>query len=336
MEKIENPELVKLLRKNRHLYNELFAIHMVQYPDLDGETVFRFISEKIDPAMSILSDTAESSGVGESTYETIFQILYEKTLKLTGSMGLNLAWDGYGDLVKIPGMMKHITIDEPELFLETLFSAAEKLINFSPEKFSKWVALLMNLAENPHHIKDLETFRTAGRFAAWMCGMASLREKVIHGPDISDKLFTSLKVNTQKPEYEGLTLNDIKGSPWFTETSGDNFTYRYTVSGFRGFEGHFIRPPVISQINGRFLATDGEQVFSVFTDAFGSMVTEISAIEPVEVINGCRTKVPKNITFLSNNDRDIFKDIRSVAATEDTVIISRDRSHQLYIYGNRG
>jgi hypothetical protein len=115
----------------------------------------------------------------------------------------------------------------------------------------------------------------AGQVAGWRSGMAAYRTDALAVAGRLDPALAAAALGMPTDGWEPAAfLARLRDDPWFDPAApapveGGGPRPPAAVGSFRGFGGPFVRPPTLAVVAGRVLATDGDDWFAVFADAFG-------------------------------------------------------------------
>jgi hypothetical protein len=160
--------------------------------------------------------------------------------------------DGWSAL--LPQLPRHLSAAPRRV----VASATNALANLERAgRPAEWIERMQALALC---CSDVDELLVAGQVAAWRSGMAAYRVQ-------AQELAAGLSADARAAAgVEGVDPLRLPGP--------------VRVGAFRGFGGAFMRPPTVTVADGRVLATDGEGVWEVFADAFGTAVMRTHATVP--------------------------------------------------------
>jgi hypothetical protein len=179
--------LAAVLRNRREDFNARFERARHLFPQLDGEQVFGFVREAIDPvavAVNAVDPTAVDAVVS-AAYDAGLTLVGQK---LAGAAGRYPAiTDGFKRV--FPASAKHLAA-APERVIAALSNALHSLASVGADgqagsslddaqtrrsgaRPEEWIAAMTRLAP---HCADVESLLQVGQVAAWRAGLAHFRD----------------------------------------------------------------------------------------------------------------------------------------------------------------
>ena len=304
MEKISFAPLVAHLREQHAYYNQVYLDHELQHGIADGNALRKWIVEVVEP---VLIHTTKDD---PDKLPSVFKAFYNELLKLTGSRVLVSHEKEYRELWRVLVKMPVLFRTYPAKILSSLHNALQSVRTFQPTMTLKWIELMDKTVSVCASLDDL---LHCGRFNAWFCGLAHLREKCKLDA-LSPPLRNKLQEQSTQPLEKLLAQSWIdKMNPVFIDTPG----------GFTGLNGAFVQPPLLKDVGDYVVATDNGNAFLLFADEFGSVLLPTTAT----------TKTESIISLRQFRELVLFDDVSSCVIKNNTLFLTRHSSHYIYIYG---
>lgn len=314
MEKIKHKPLIEHLKRTGDQYDQLCRHYEMRFGAIPSAVLTSWIVRIIEPI--ITATTAQEAQAGK-----IFQVLYKNILQLLGNQLAMTYEQEYRSAWMILAGNPQLMQTSPSRLVNAINSALLSFRRFQPNKVLGWIA---SMGQTIQHCNTVEEFLACGRVYAWLCGMAHLREKAI--ADVSvlrDDLKDLIESNS------GQTLHELTGKQWRSATP----VFAGVAGGFTGLSGAFITPPQVALIDNQIVATDNKYACALFADAFGSVLLPGLPIT-VQQVNG-RVSQDAFRSFVSRFGTKVvpFEDVSSSVMKDNTLVITRQTSFHLFIYG---
>ncbi len=215
--------------------------------------------------------------------------LYEVSLELfaAGHFGdgsktryLSRLWDEL-----MPKIARHVARD-PRRVAGSLSNALVQIEQQSAPIAERWLNLLIQLN---HYTESVDELLVLGKVAAWVSGMSHFRRSAL----AASRLLPSRTVSSLFGFSPGADDNSIRnylsqldGNPWCNSLDSiperDLEISQVAICGaFRGFGGLMMKPPSVATVDGRLMVSDGEQVWQIFADRYGSVIQRVN-LEPFQ------------------------------------------------------
>lgn len=179
---------------------------------------------------------------------------------------VRIGWDRL-----LPQLAPQLVID-PQRVIAAITNALDSLARMPAARPAQWVDLMVAVAARTPSVDEL---LAAGQVAAWRSGMAAYRRDALAIAAALDPTLAAAALGMPAEGWEpDAFIARLHDDPWFDPASpapveGEAPRPPAAVGSFRGFGGPFLRPPIIAVAGDRVVATDGEDWFVVFADAFG-------------------------------------------------------------------
>ena len=269
------PALSAQLQAGRAGYNQLFRAAAQAHPGLDGEAFQLWLETTLDPvAESVAAARPESlaRAVGE---------LYELALPLVargwlGPLARQPAIDE--GLREVLAALPHCTASATGQFAGAVLNALHRLAAADPNQARRWSEGMKRLAP---WCNDVDTALALGRVLAWRCGLPSLRTRALQEARSLPAEAVQQALGLQAP-LSPQRLDQLIARPLAMPDGKptDPIGLLGWVGGFRGFGGHFARPPRVGLDEGALVAGDGDALCRLFADGYGIEAVKVGTGQP--------------------------------------------------------
>lgn len=270
-----NSALAIVLRARRQDFNERFVHARHAKPTLDPSTFKQVLATVVAPVVE------EWARYPQMDKDEVVDTLYDIALELTGAglLGQSGKPDSLDDAwrVVLPAA-PHLVKSDCAGFAAIVTNSTYNVSRVPDAKRSHFVYELARLAAV---CPDLKTLRDAGKILAWRCGLAHYRDGALDACSGLGWEFVGLAMGFS--EAPNMSLADfqqkLRDDPWmhpFSVAGGvpaTSLRIAKQVGAFRGYGGHFLRPPEVVVSDEDFYATDGEGWWLHCVDIFGSTFT---------------------------------------------------------------
>lgn len=270
--------LAAFLAAHRDALNARFAAARHMLPQLDGGAFLEHLRGTLSPiADAVAADAIEK-------VEPVLFALYELSLDLVGRQLLGPAArrpvvnDGWRTLLpRAPRLLGR----EPVRLAGAVTNALCQLSNQPGARPADWIG---HMAQMTHASTSVSELLACGQVAAWRAGMARYRESALAtaaqlGPRLGS---VALGLAQELPaDSFGALLGLLGEDPWRTPESAlaqlvapgarapRGLAIVAQAGAFRGFDGEFLRPPMVSVDQGRLVVHDGVSAWILAADIFG-------------------------------------------------------------------
>ena len=188
---------------------------------------------------------------------------------------------------------------------------------------------------------DPAEFKRRGLVHAWMCGLARFREGALGaagelGDELLDKILGAPGVRGRA------VLESMKKDPWFDPACSGSGPVFLHADGHRGLGGNFTGIPEVCAGSGALYALDRDSVFRIYADRFGVETVPVAGSVPAKGA-GCTPDVVQYVNgrFITGNAEFSLPEfcsgeVKSAAASGNTVAWTMKNSYKIYIAGLRG
>ena len=265
--------LAAVLRNRREDFNARFERARHLFPQLDGEQVFDFVREAVDP-VAVAVDAVDPTAV-----DAVISAAYDAALtlvgqKLAGSAGrYPTIAEGWKRV--LPASATHL-VRAPERVIAALSNALHSLASAGAGT-GTWIATMTRLAP---HCADVESLLQAGQVAAWRAGLAHFRDGALALAATLPSQLAALAIGIERDTAD--VLSRLSKDIWFDPTAGDQsarLRIAREVGAFRGYGGLFKQPPQIAAIGGGWLVRSADDHWFLTVDAFGATFHRATADE---------------------------------------------------------
>ncbi|WP_207534806.1 hypothetical protein [Desertivirga arenae] len=316
MEKVRFPPLIEYLKESSDEYNKMYYQQELKSGAINSMMLSKWIVQNVEPLIIAVHKVAPES------LPKVFKALYASSLSLLGN---NLAITheeeykhGWNLCLHIPQLL----VLQPQRILNAINTALESLRQHQPEKVLNWLNLMRNLATK---CKSVELFLDYGRFAAWTCGMAHLREKAA-------KIYLDLPgevLELIQGEVKNVRIADLIELGWRKEKYG---SFEGVAGGFYGYGKAFIQPPLVALVENIIVASDGVSSSALFADALGTVLISDIPVSADYIKEQALQSRENQLRKIQKHFPIPFDDVTSVAANKSTLVVSRSSSHYLFLY----
>ena len=317
MEKVSFPPLIAHLKEASLEYNQLYYEQELKSGVVDKAILSKWIVQVIEPIVESCFTVMPES------LPRVFKTFYSNILNLLGSNLALIHESEYEQAWKICGMAPHLVAHYPQRILSAVNSALLSLRQYQPERIEEWLRFMHNIAG---FCNTKEEFLDCGRILAWLCGMAHLRKEAI-------RAFNVLPDGIKKALAEQISDGRLDYLLTYCWDETESLNFIGCVGGFSGYGNGFIHPPRVTIIDGFIVAADTESSVVFFADANGSVLLRNANYAPELVFIKSDTsplsKVRNGKMKFSVN----FDDITSCVDLNSTLVLTRESSFYLYIYG---
>ena len=336
VEGLSGTALARVLEAGRDAFNARFARARAGGAPIDAEAFLAHLRDVVAP----IADAVES--VRPERVGAVVDVAYDLSLQLMSSTLLGSQarhpWIARGWRDVAP-MAPWLLATDPRGTLGSITNALHNLFLTDRARPAQWVTEMAALAPL---LRDLRELRHVGHVVAWRCGMAHHRKAALRscGALRSELALRALGIDGGDPARVAAALEALGDDPWLlpakalASPSARELRMVGTVGAFRGFGGRFIRPPSVQRgRDGGLVATDGEGVWALWADVFGSVLIPLPSL-PESVSSTPRFRVGRDGT-VAIDDREVrFEGLAgstSHAADETTLAVTIDQSHEIFL-----
>ena len=310
LEKITYKPLIDHFKECQNEYDQQIAQFELKHGQLPVGIVVHWVTEVVQPIIVSISDA------DEAIVANVTRVLFDHVLRFSSGAVLVEYEDEFSRTWKLASSYKAQASTQPSLFFNTINAAILAVIKYNPSKLPKWVAIMEGFSEGG--TVSFDDFKKGGKIAAWMCGLAHLREQ---SKEAFISLNSTLKEKLSTHNSLEFSLEHCLQNPWLR---ADKFELK--LGGFKGFNnGVFKQPPILVHYDEVLFATDGNSNVAVFFDAFGTIILENSNLNDVHW-----SGVP-----LVSIAPMLYQDISSSVLIDNFTVFTRTSSHFIFIqFGN--
>jgi hypothetical protein len=286
----------------------------MRFGEIPGTVLSSWIVDVVEPVVA-------ASAKGEDEAGKVFNSFYKGLLAHLGNQLAITYENEYQSawlmLTKNPGLV------------QTSFTRAFNAINnalltirkHQPERVEDWIE---HMTATIADCRTIDEFLSVGRIYAWLSGLSQFRERAL-----SEMVTLNQELKQRVARESGNELSDITSKRWLSMKP----VFVGTAGGFAGLRGSFMEPPRIALLDDQVVATDGHSTYALFTDTFGSVLLQNNTFDALMVRAKSQNDGVKK--FISKFDESLvpYTDITTSIMTDNTLILSRNSSFYLYIFG---
>ncbi len=274
-----------------------------------------------------------------SRVETAALALYDLALELVGRDLLGgharSAWVEAGWSGLLPGLAPFLAL-EPRIVAGSITNALYNLSQVPGARPRQWIE---RMAAAAALCPDAPALLAAGQVLAWQAGLAHFRLSALQvAQSLPDGLARStLGLLENGAVSTAAALTRWQSDPWWlpgqVEPAG-GLRLAGRTGGFRGFGGPFLGLPKVGQIQGRFIVQADEQAWTLFADAFGSVLQRAAASSSPAAGASARLKLNSGGQVSYGNYSKVFAELQNTsswAADDRTLVAASPLSYKLTV-----
>lgn len=327
--------LAAVLKKNRESFNRKFHLAQRAGGRIDRGEFLEFLATNLN---SLIARVAEQfAEKAESAAVALYELSLESFAQ--GLLGRESREPLIADVWRslLPASPR-LLARNPRFIAASVTNAVLQICHTAGARPTEWILTMIAVAplcETP------QVFLEAGKVAAWVAGCPQYRQPALEFAR-SLPLPVSTMLLSLDPQIPSSTmqktLDTLSANRWMTASAAAANSTRIRMTGqvgrFRGFGGAFIRPPIVKAQGSNLLATDGQLVFTLIADAYGTILRRVDAA----------TFVPEklNAPFKLSLEGDLIWDDVTVKLPElagwssaafdgQTLAVSLPTSHHLFL-----
>jgi hypothetical protein len=245
-----------VLAARRERYNQQFRLARHHARGLDPAEFLTHLRDVVGPVVDAVDRDPEA----------VCDALVELSLALAQRGRLGSSGAVVDALRRLLPAIPRLVAEEPRRLPVAVVNAVHHLDVSPTGDPTGWLDTMLVLCR---HATGVAEFLDAGAVAAWRCGLAQLRAAALRTAARLPDPLVRLALGTSST----VDLDRLGADPWLDPSlTGRGETVLLLarrVGGFRGFGGTFRRPPMVSTVDGRWYASDGEDTWRVHADRFG-------------------------------------------------------------------
>ncbi len=262
----------RVLEARRAYFNARFAEKQITRPDLDGDAFLHVLREYVAPVVEAVAQRQEDAAlvVGQHLYDVALD-LFADGLFLSESI-IARAWR------ELFPHTAPFLIQQPQRVAASVVNAAYNISQTLGARPEQWLETMRALAP---FCANAEIFLQAGQVAAWRAGMAHYRIGALQILKTLDEKIVRVIFGLDVVDVNALHYA-LMANPWYvpaTDNRTQNTEKRLKVvkrvGSFRGFGGTFLAPPRVMWTKEGFVASDENENYLVFADAFGATLHRV-------------------------------------------------------------
>lgn len=294
-----------------------------------GNVLGRLVAPLVESVGSLDSSRVENAALA----------LYDLALELVGRDLLGglarSTWLEAGWTELLPGLAPFIAI-EPRLAAGSISNALYNLSQATGARPRQW---LDRMAKAAPLCSDTSALLAAGEVLAWQAGLAHFRLSALQvAQSLPEGLARStLGLSENDTVNTGAALSRWQTDPWWLPDQaehGPGARLAGRAGGFRGFGGPFLGLPQVGQSEGRFIVQADGQAWTLFADAFGSVLQRTAGSPPASAGASARLKLNPGGQVSCGNTSKVIAELQNTsswAADECTLVAASPLSFKLTI-----
>lgn len=339
MEGIITVPFARALESRREHFNAQFAHARKSLPGFDPEVFSEHLRNVVAPVIDAVHEKFPESV--ESVTETLFSL----SLELIGKefLGSSARYPAIteGWKILLPSL-SNLLSGNPRIFAGAVTNA---LYNLSVAQNARPFEWIESMREIGVKCENISVFLDAGTVLAWRCGMAHYRKPALEtckklNPEL---VCFALGVPSSKDAvYAGKMIDNLLADPWVrpslalqNRNNKRKLNIVSSVSGFRGFGGHFLRPPEVVCADNVFYVSDGEMCWSLYADVFGAALIRSGETMPeTRQTRKTNFNLDKNGKVTKESYEAVFTELacaKSMASNETTLAVTVPLSHYVHL-----
>jgi hypothetical protein len=200
--------------------------------------------------------------------------------------------------------------------------------------------------------EDAEEFLRCGLLAAWRLGFSAYRRAALAGLGAMRSANVEAILSMPAGTLDGIRLGTfaaaMEAEPWssseaLARNEGGRAIVRSRIGGFAGLGGEFRSPPLVFRGAEGFFAIDGEYVFAVTLDRYGSTLARSDATPgKLSKAPGAPWRVETRGAAIASISREGLSfepgasmppGISSIASDDTSLLITSPYSYRVFIVG---
>ena len=167
----------------------------------------------------------------------------------------------------------------------------------SSQSAERWIRMI---AQTSQHTESVDELLVLGKVAAWVSGMSHYRRSALAAVRLLPARAVASLFGLNPDADENMVRNHLSKldeNPWFHSKDGQHpqeLELRQVAlcGAFRGFGGAMMKPPSVAAIDDKLMVSDGQHVWQIFADQFGSITQRVDA-EPFQGTRGAAKSNPR-------------------------------------------
>ena len=311
MEKVTFPPLIAILQENADVLNQTLRSSSVVSGRLRIAEVPAWFSEVIEPVFTAVYQHDQTRS------RKLFDVLFRDMLAVLASSTTNLEFELAKSCRLLIGLNPAITAVNTARILTPLATALQKISRHSQKAACQWLSLMEKIVPLA---KDGDELLAVGRIAAWRCGMAHLRGRIVVSAELNPRI-VAIIFPDEKCEPDQLKRR------W----NSDKTPSALVAGRFTGLGGSFSRPPRVAVSGGVVFVSDGSRTSALFADRFGYTLhdcAESFSEQLTFTLNPLSAAKPGIAKILAR-----YPDLSSWAHDDATLYLTTGSSHSVFLFG---
>jgi hypothetical protein len=276
-----HPAFVEILRADRASFNRRFAQRQRAGARIDDTAFGQHLRTTVN---ALVADVAK---LLPERVRAVVNALFDVSLDLfaAGLLGPSMKHPHVASAWRevLPQTTKLLARD-PMRIAGSLSNAVDHMAAHRSARPPEWIALMRDLSP---HCDTMPLWLDAGKVAAWRAGMVQYRSAAL-------RLIRALPwelavrcmgapVNLTELDWHKC-LERLESDRWFSpvaaKADATSMALRIVgiTGGFRGFGGPCLRPPTVTASDGALFVSDGDAIWQLLTDAFGTFWQRVPTV----------------------------------------------------------
>jgi hypothetical protein len=310
MEKIVCKPLIELLRENANSLNQALRQAAAISKRFDPAAVPVWFKAVVEPIFAAVHERDKTRS------RKVFDVLFRDTIDFLTSGAAGSDFELHQACRLLLLLNPKLTAANPARLLRSLTAALKKILRHSTAAARAWIVMMQKIVVL---VVDLEELLVAGRFAAWRCGMAHLRQQLDFERRPKPEIISAI--------FGDMTFGPDLKNPWAKGEPSPGIA----VGGFKGFGGEFMHPPRLILRDNMVFVSDGQLTGVVFADRFGCVLLECS-----DAFDGSADFAPAPASSATGEAAKIlgrYKDLTTWAQHDSTLFLTTASSHSVFLFG---
>jgi hypothetical protein len=255
------------LAARRERYNQQFRLARHHMRGLDPAAFLTHLREVVGPVVDAVDGVRGDP-------EPVCDALVELSLALAARGRLGASGAVADALRRLLPAIPGLVAAAPRRLPVAVVNAVHHLEVSPTGDPAGWLGTMLELGGRTTSVAE---FLDAGAVAAWRRGLAQLRTSALARAAHLPPALVAVALGTPAEVDLGRLAADPWLDPAFSGRDSAVLLLARRVGGFRGFGGTFRRPPTVSTSDGRWYASDGDDVWRVYADRFGVSLARVPA-----------------------------------------------------------
>jgi hypothetical protein len=275
--------MAESLKRNRASFNTRFAMALRGGARIDIEAFQSHLATTVDAIVrQVANQFAEKVDITTLTlFDLSLELFSEKLLGPDSSEpAIHDAWHML--LPQIPQLVAR----NPRRIAASVTNAVHQIAANPDARPAEWISRMAALGPQ---CDDVLQFLQLGQVIAWVSGCPQFRRDALQlARTLPLEIQVALLDCDQKTPQNRIVqaIDSVAANPWqpltavLTDLNRQRIRIVRQAGGFRGFEGPFLRPPVVASIGSQLVASDGHDCWTMYADVYGCQFVRSTATIP--------------------------------------------------------